>query len=228
MKELYKAAQGLKFSETKGACDLAYYAKENQLYKFPDEKIWKVVKKIEHFGGMGFRAVILQPENICYKTILAFAGTDPKSIGDVITDADQALFGGLLATRQYWLAISTARDAKGKFTDLVLTGHSLGGGLAAYTSLQIKTPATTVNPAPLNLHNTVVGYIGNMHGGANITNYISGAKGFRKGEIVTSLISPGFIIGEKVYVAGVDNAGFMSRHALKNTGAGVDMPKLVK
>ncbi|HEX8398680.1 MAG TPA: hypothetical protein VF644_14695 [Pyrinomonadaceae bacterium] len=223
MKETYREAQGIKFSETKGACDLAYHAVEGERYKFTDEKVWKVVRKIERF--LGFRAVIIQAEDSFYKPILAFAGTDPTSVADIFTDAHQAV-GGIFVP-QYWFAVLTANEAKGRFGDLVLTGHSLGGGLAAYASLVTGASATTINPAPLNSSNTLIGLMKNLKGKVNITNYICGTKGWRKGEVVTSLISPGFIVGEKIYVAGADGAGFHTRHKLENTGAGVNMPTKV-
>lgn len=224
MSETYREAQGLKFSETKGACHLAYDAKDKQSYTFPDGKKWKVAELIEHFGT-GFRAIILQPETAGHKTILAFAGTDFSSLTDILTDLSQA-FGGL--PPQYWLAVSTARRAKGQYGNLVLTGHSLGGGLAMYASLTTKTPATTINPAPLNSKHTLIGRLITKSSELRITNYICGSAGFGKGEIVTSLISPGFISGEKQYVAPVEGAGFLGKHKLANTGAGMDFPILIK
>ena len=225
MRESYIPAQGIKFSETKGACQLAYNANEGESYTFPDGKIWKVIKVKTYLFGMGFRAIILIPENGGYKTILAFAGTDITSIADLWTDAYQLMNPYFLLPDQYWLAVKFVLEAKGKYGGLVLTGHSLGGGLAAYTSLRTNTPATTINPAPLSVDNATFGLLSNLGKGVKITNYICGSPGRFKGEVVTSL-SSGVILGEKFYVAGVDGAGFLTRHKIENTGAGIGLPKI--
>lgn len=88
----------------------------------------------------GFRAAIFRDGN---QYVLAFAGTDEwKEIG---TNIGQAVGK---ETAQYRSAVHLARIAKVAFGDgLVLTGHSLGGGLASVAASAIDTPAVTFNAA---------------------------------------------------------------------------------
>jgi hypothetical protein len=67
------------------------------------------------------------------ETVLAFAGTDPRSWADIKTDVKQ--FWGIIPD-QYILGLSLATAARSEFgPSLVITGHSLGGGLACYAGL---------------------------------------------------------------------------------------------
>jgi hypothetical protein len=87
------AARGLLFSETKGASSLAYTARQGEVYRFPDGKEWQVAA-VHQNGLTGFRAIELQSTDPAdQRRILAFAGTDPTSPADLITDVGQA--GGL-------------------------------------------------------------------------------------------------------------------------------------
>lgn len=212
MAESFPPAQGLYFSETKGASLLAYNAVVGETYRFPDGKQWQVAELYET-TLTGFRAVLLKTDG---KTILAYAGTNPKSIADIATDIAQAT-GDLPA--QYTQAVSRAATCKAKASgNFFLTGHSLGGGLAAYAGMMTRTPATTVNPAPLNFTNAAAAsIIGNSK---LVTNYIAGVA-----EVVSA--SQGFLIGNKIHVTpGESNPlkGFFTNHALENAGTGVDFP----
>lgn len=77
--------------------------------------------------------------------VLAFAGTD--SVSDALTDVYQ---GVGLSTHQYEHGRRLAgrlHDAYGD--DLVMTGHSLGGGVASYAALSTGNAAVTFNAAGL-------------------------------------------------------------------------------
>ena len=92
----------------------------------------------------GFRAALYQDGKGDY--VLAFKGT--SGANDWKADATQALG---LNTAQYDQAVALATKAKAAFGDnLVLTGHSLGGGLASTASVITDTPAVTFNAAGVN------------------------------------------------------------------------------
>lgn len=77
--------------------------------------------------------------------VLAFAGTD--SFSDGLTDVYQSVG---LSTKQYAQArnlSTTLHDAYGG--NLVLTGHSLGGGVASYGAVSTGATAVTFNAAGL-------------------------------------------------------------------------------
>jgi hypothetical protein len=92
----------------------------------------------------GFRAAIYQDGKGDY--VLAFKGT--SNLTDWKNNAQQALG---LNSAQYDEAVALATKAKAAFgNNLVLTGHSLGGGLASTASVITDTPAVTFNAAGVN------------------------------------------------------------------------------
>jgi hypothetical protein len=141
------AAQGLKFSETKSAAGLAYDGRLGETYRFPDGREWQIVDvRDEH--ETGFRAVALKPSDPNdHRVIVAFAGT--RDGRDWKANVGQGLG---LPTRQYREAAAFADKWKAAAGgNVVLTGHSLGGGLASYASIKTGLRATAVNSAPLAL-----------------------------------------------------------------------------
>lgn len=75
--------------------------------------------------------------------VLAYSGTDEAK--DWLTNFGQGLG---FETSQYNQAMALARQAKVAFgQDMVITGHSLGGGLAAAAAVATDTPAVTFNAA---------------------------------------------------------------------------------
>ena len=141
------AAQGLKFSETKSAANLAYDAKLNEVYRFPDGGQWQVVD-VRDDAKTGFRAIALKssaPND--NRVIVAFAGS--RDAKDWKANIGQGLG---LPTAQYREAVEFANKWKASNgNDVLLTGHSLGGGLASYASIKTGLHATAVNSAPLAL-----------------------------------------------------------------------------
>lgn len=93
----------------------------------------------------GFQAAIYTDGNGRY--VLAFAGTEFSSGSDWATNLGQGLGFG---TAQYRDAMALAQEASAEWGDqLVITGHSLGGGLASAGSLASGNPAVTFNAAGL-------------------------------------------------------------------------------
>mgnify|MGYP001236544641 CR=1 FL=1 len=154
----------LTLAETKGVCSIAYDGVKDDRYRFPDGTTWKVA---QHWGttSTGFKAVIAMPESRSDVYVMSFAGTD--DLQDLITDGQQLV--GMLPA-QYTQALNWARNGFSAAGSIfVLAGHSLGGGLATYCSVSLKSPAFTVNPAPL------VGAASRAALGSNsqITNYVA-------------------------------------------------------
>lgn len=237
--EKYPSAYELKFSETKGACDLAYKAFQDDIYKFPDGRNWKVIARKTDMSG--FQAIVLKPEND-RRVVLAFAGTQmgyefrpDKTGGDLQTDLDQEL--GLIP-RQYVLAANMAGEWRSKYgNNLVLTGHSLGGGLASYAGLYNKIPATTINPAPL-AETTALRYAANKNNlrSLPVTNYIAGGRevisnnglwGMPTGGLVKPKIT---LIGNIIPVAGgkgwngIEATKYYKDHMISDTAPEVPLP----
>ena len=107
---------------------------------------------IAFIKSTGFSAAIYQVNG---RAVLAFAGTNPKIITGYIDAANDIMSDVLnaagLGDPQYSFAKQLAAAAEKKYgsSNLILTGHSLGGGLAAYAASTLGVPAITFNPAGL-------------------------------------------------------------------------------
>ena len=88
------------------------------------------------------------------RIVLAYSGTDEGK--DWLVNLGQGLG---FETTHYNQAMALARQAKVAFgDDLVITGHSLGGGLAAAAAVATDTPAVTFNAA--GVHDRTMSRIG--------------------------------------------------------------------
>lgn len=88
------------------------------------------------------------------RVVLAYSGTDEGK--DWLTNFGQGLG---FETAQYNQAMALARQAKVAFgDDMVITGHSLGGGLAGAAAVATDTPAVTFNAA--GVHDKTMSRIG--------------------------------------------------------------------
>ncbi len=194
----------LSFAEAKGMCDIAYDGSAGDSYRFHDGNTWRISKSYRSRIS-GFKAVLARGDG---KKVLAFAGTD--SLMDVAVDIAQVLGGMPVQYRQAILLTQRVRSREGE--SLILAGHSLGGGLAAYCSVITRLTTYTINPAPLIGALTFRGMFGNN---SQITNFV--AQG---GEIVSS--SPGRNPGNDVVIPA--NGNLFTRHSLGNVGPSVGLP----
>lgn len=193
----------LSFAETKGVCEVAYDGSRGETYRFPDGNNWNI-SRTESNWMSGFKAILISGNG---KTVLAFAGTD--SMVDVAVDIAQ-VFGGL--PTQYQEALLLTEQMRSGGSSLILAGHSLGGGLAAFCAVQTHLRAYTVNPAPLIGAATLSAFIGDN---SHITNFVAAG-----GEFVSS--SPGRNPGRDIEVPSSGN--IFSRHSLSNVDPSVPLP----
>ncbi|MCI5133877.1 MAG: DUF2974 domain-containing protein [Candidatus Electrothrix sp. AW2] len=111
------------------------------------EKIWGIPTGV--FSG--FYARLYKATNSDLY-VLAFRGTDIPSVQDVQIDIIQ-FFLGPENTIQYQQAINNTKTVLGRpginRDNLILTGHSLGGGMAAYVAANLGLTAYIFNPARL-------------------------------------------------------------------------------
>lgn len=100
----------------------------------------------------GFKARIYGDDE--GRIVLAYSGTDEGK--DWLVNLGQGLG---FETTHYNQAMALARQAKVAFgDDVVITGHSLGGGLAAAAAVATDTPAVTFNAA--GVHDKTMSRIG--------------------------------------------------------------------
>lgn len=218
------AAQGLEFSQTKGAAKLAYDAQKGQVYNFDGGKggQWQVAD-VNNNANTGFRAIALKATDPNDKrTIVAFAGTDPTSGKDWGADVQQGLG---FSTSQYNEAVDYARKWQASDgNNVILTGHSLGGGLASYAAGQTGLRATGVNSAQLTPN-----HIGPEQTEKNITHY------YVPGEIMTRVdraFGPGDRRpGNEIAVEGkgsyFEPVAIGTNHTMDNVAPEVGGPELV-
>ena len=211
------AAEGLEFFETKGASQLAYDAKLGEKYTFQNGETWEVVDVLDD-PATGFRGIALQSTDpLDDRTIVAFAGT--REAADWKANIGQGLG---LPTNQYSQAVEFANKWKSiEGENVVLTGHSLGGGLASYAAIKTGLHATAVNAAPLALNHLGINPVDWTH----ITQY------YVPGEALSVLNAANLTDvrpGTRVPVRGgdsiLDPRSIGSNHGLENVAPDVPLP----
>jgi hypothetical protein len=115
--------------------------------------------------------------------VLAFAGTDLMSGADWSTNGNQA-YGH--DTAQYNSGIRYAASISG---NLVLTGHSMGGGIAAAAAIITGRDATTFNAADVHT-NTLRGF---KYRKGSINHYFSHNDGLQR----LNRFTPGTLYGTR-------------------------------
>lgn len=165
---------------------------------------------VDESGITGFRAILLTAKSKGDpRVVLAFAGTDPKSPADIYTDIDQAInISPFDIPSQYVQAESLAQMLLLVYRDrLLVTGHSLGGGLANYVSVKLGIPGAGINAAPLGAGTLLNLYFFGKDDHSKFTHYNN------NGEIVSSY-APGRQLGQ---VCEIENhKGVLEGHLLEN------------
>jgi hypothetical protein len=97
-------------------------------------------------GGTGFEARAYRVDG---RIVIAFAGTETAQVEDIRADVLLAvgkIEGQLKKAAEFYTQIKQRYGS-----DIVFTGHSLGGGLAALMAGFFDKPAVTFDPAPFRL-----------------------------------------------------------------------------
>jgi Ca2+-binding RTX toxin-like protein len=125
--------------------------------KFPIPAGWNMVSRYPQDNATGFEAAALgNSATITASTeiVISYAGSyDKDYTGDWVADAGLASGEGsaqLLQAAEYYLQIKAA-TASNPNVHITLTGHSLGGGLAALVGVFFGVQATTFDQAPFAL-----------------------------------------------------------------------------
>lgn len=105
-------------------------------------------------GSMGFEATAYRAGN---EIVIAFAGTDPFSLVDWITNIAlgfglESLDGQLKKAAEFYEAIKNDPSCQG--ANITFTGHSLGGGIASLMGVLFNRQAVTFDEAPFRLKAT--------------------------------------------------------------------------
>jgi hypothetical protein len=225
-KEQYQSAYGLQFSETKGLSFASYDAKEGDVIQTANGKKFDTAVVVELPSG--FRAAVFVPQNPSdNRRIVAFTGTQPTDRNgiDIATDIQGALNS---RPEQYKQADELVSYLKGRAKEagnnLILTGHSLGGGLAAYTAIRNDLFATTLESAPIGVYDNVqLGKIDipgkylteNAFGSPQFRNDINNVTHYwNQSDIVpaSSLAGLGSLPGTSVMIDAEDTLNPVARH----------------
>jgi hypothetical protein len=125
------------------------------------------------------------------KIVIAFKGTD--NWGDVLTDIRQLKAVPIQYTQALMFVKRVLAMGGVSPENIVVTGHSLGGGMAQYVASAFGLKAVTFNPAPLSAATIKsASELKNGRGVASITNYVATSKG--QEDLVASSI--GAVVGE--------------------------------
>ena len=111
---------------------------------------WTAIKYENPPGGSGFEAISFVKGN---EIVISYAGTNFSEPGADFAQANVPLAAGVLAQQlkdaaDYYLQIKNDPANAGK--TITLTGHSLGGGLAALIAVMFDETAVTFDQAPFN------------------------------------------------------------------------------
>lgn len=123
------------------------YAKLSSLaYEKDREKLKKEARKL----GYDIDEELSTANHIVFKNrktgkaVVAYRGTDPTNVDDLLADKDIA--GGKREHRRFNEALHVAKKAQEKYKDIEVTGHSLGGTQALHVYETLGVRARVYNP----------------------------------------------------------------------------------
>ena len=126
----------------------AYFDTRNTINRISTPQGWTQIDRRNSDPATGFEATTFQSGS---QIVISYAGTNASQVSPFAPDmrANLALANGtssnqLLQAAEYYLQIRASNPG----SPITLTGHSLGGGLAALIAVFFGVPATTFDQAP--------------------------------------------------------------------------------
>ena len=151
----------------------AYISNRSSINLFPIPKGWNEFFHVPNnpaypnfTSTSGFEAVSFQNSANPNEIVISYAGTDPKSIGDLYADGTLAagvssatlISQQILQAADYYLTVQASNPK----ANITFTGHSLGGGLASLMAVFFNKQAVTFDQAPFrnsaSLHSESLGH----------------------------------------------------------------------
>ena len=118
---------------------------ENGWHRVPEHELHSYgTKESRLHRSSGLRAGVYT--NDTGQTVVAFAGTNPRSGADLLTDVAQDIGLPTAQYRQAQELVRNVAEARGP-ENVVVVGHSLGGGLASTSALENGVRAVVFNAA---------------------------------------------------------------------------------
>lgn len=145
-------AWNLTYQNVIGLCRLAYA----DCSPHGEGKYWRIGRNVWYLQKIyaydSFRAIVVTGKDSMNNNIkiVAYAGSDDRGDWGLSGNAGDFFFGAK-NTLQYNQGLEIAKREKPNY----LVGHSLGGGIALYSSLLTSIRAATINPAPVIDHGPV-------------------------------------------------------------------------
>lgn len=142
--------------------NINYLRMSNESYQFNKMDVGKisttgaVVEKVYEDKSSGFSATIFR--NPDGSVVVSFRGTELSDPRDIATDRNILRYAGNEEVQYRKVRELMDITLKG-YTNVSVTGHSLGGSLAQYASLYSGAKAVTFNTAPITTNQNALSYV---------------------------------------------------------------------